>query len=239
MPAHERYTKELRTALKYSSTWLPSAHVALGDVGRMSSHGFEHVTTLERLGVVGRGSVSPGECTVHHMSHNAVSLSANVELSLPADVTAGFRIEFAEEHAVAFAAGPCRIEQLDDLHLLQAQLIELSKRAAWEKDWAVVTQVVSAKHTTAFISGSAAAFVELGVTNEVTAQDILAPSLRILRSRGMNTQIVSRGKALTPLFQARSLKKGLFGGRSLNFVAKTSEAGDDFSLVEVGFEFED
>ncbi len=52
MPAiYEQYSEELRSEFDYLSTWLPNAHIELGDVGNLHRDRFERLSSVADLGL--------------------------------------------------------------------------------------------------------------------------------------------------------------------------------------------
>ena len=146
-------------------------------------------------------------------------------------------MDFKEQFASAFAATACRIERIDYLLPLEIQLRDLLATRRWQLDWAVVCEVMATDSTTALISATNDAFVDLGVSAPGDSVGLSAPSLRILRSQGMLTSVISRGKRLTPLFRARSFGRHGFNERQRGFLPDAASASE-FSLADVDYVFD-
>jgi hypothetical protein len=223
---HEQYTREMHEKFGYLACWLPSERLALGDVGRLSDHRFEKITTLAALGVAFSSAREsfPAELEYSSPSHVAVSADATVGLSAAAALSA-LSITFDRAGATFFQAADCVLESVGDLPALESSLLGLCDAGVWRSEYVVVTQVLRTGPTAILVSDQRGARIELRADTEgLTGQLPVARAagrLSVTARSGLAASVIAPDGA-TPLFRAVQLRRKLLGRRRLAF-----RSGDD------------
>lgn len=214
MPINESYTRELKENLNYTATWLPNVKLALGDVGVLSDYEFVPRTNLKNLGIPYRESAAGTPATYNYMSAGSVTRDVKLAGKAPvagsalADVDAGITFHFATTSAVVFLATNCTVRTIADQEPLKRAILERFKAHDWERDYVVVTELVTAGSTTVIISEGANGQYEL------KAKAGLAPTLEAINVEG-NFSLVHDSQigfnclakaGLTPLFRCLGIK---------------------------------
>jgi hypothetical protein len=216
-----RYTQEIRSALNYSATWLPSVGVRPGDVGIMSGFEYRRVASLKDFGIPFVVRKSAGQARIEHATAGAVSIDLGGAVHTPPGLVplakGSLRVAFSKADAVLFQASECKEFSIDDQRALAEAILQRHAANDWPDDYVVVTEVISAGLTTILISTgdeahaefSAAGALESGLTSLVDAR----MDIRLARSRNIGTQVLAE-KNLTPLFRACGLFKPLLRRRT-------------------------
>ena len=88
-------------------------------------------------------------------------------------------------------------------------ILEKFRQGEWNKDWAVITELVNTDSATILISNSSNSKIELSVSGNIAPGGVsiadVSAGLQVAFSRDMNTTLISKEK-LTPLFKARAIK---------------------------------
>jgi hypothetical protein len=192
--------------------------LAVGDIGILRRDRFEHLTSLDRLGIQLQTKRAGYPFDLEYTSKGSVDIALNTAASAQvvlASVPSGsadshLSITFTRANAVVFMAKDCQTTGIVDRAALAAELIERYRAGNWQAELAVVTEVVSARATTILISAAAGAWIDFAA--KASAQ--LEPSvlvdgsagLRVSGASGIGTKIISR-RGLTPLFQASGLRR--------------------------------
>jgi hypothetical protein len=213
------YTTALRERFGYSATWVPNAHVRLGDIGTLQGHAYERVASLADFGVDFEVRESHTRGTYEFASSGSVSFGFKAAgepgsvLAGLAVTDAGLSVDFSSSDAAVFQAAGCSIAQVADQHRLGEELLRLHSEGRWPHHYVVVTEVIRADRATVLVAAASGARMEfkaqagmqLGPLSLVAAD----AGLHLMRSQGMGVQIVAAGD-LTPLFRARGIQRRLF-----------------------------
>jgi hypothetical protein len=212
--ANLRYINELRARFGYTPTWLPNTPVRLGDVGVLSSNGYERLRSLADFGISfhSRDSISSG--SLEYISASEVSVMVKQEGQLPvgtsslAQADGGITVIFGGTGAVLFQAAGCSISSIEDQHLLSDRLLALHAEGRWNIDYVVVTELVQAERTSVLISSANFAAAEFKVNGSFLSASLVSANtdLKLIRSHNIGTQIVMEG-GLTPLFKAKGIRR--------------------------------
>lgn len=230
--AWEQYVKEMYKRFGYLATWTPGVKLQLGDVGEIKDKRFTRITTLENLKISFKIRNDDTQESQKHSSSGSVSMLFKAAGTAPQvgsvlkESEAGFTIDFKKNRSTVYEATGCTADSIDDQVTMGSQIIQLFKEGKWNKDWAVVTELVSAESGTVLISNSSESRIELAVKGKITAgvpslADVEA-DLQIAWSKNMQTTLISQA-GLTPLFRARALKSdgpvGPFGSDRLTLLS--------------------
>lgn len=219
MNSSKKYTNELRKQFGYFATWLPGTPLKLGDVGVLRNNIFTKLTNLSELGVEFEIFEDKTPSDLEHTTKGAVSMSVKSAgaASLPGSslqvMDAGLTLEFSKENAIYFLAKGTTSPSIKDQIKLGQKIVKFFEDGKWDKDWAVITEVVNSKSATIIISSSSEGKIELKVNGDVEIGSIdLADSsigFELVTSKSLSTKILAESK-LTPLFKASQVKTSWF-----------------------------
>lgn len=168
----------------------------------MKRNGVNYVLT-GGAGEVRTGGLSPGA------KNDNVAWSAPALGSVLTQAEAGFSIEFKKSKSTVYEAVGCVAPMIDDQLAVGKKVLEMYQQGNWNKDWAVITELVQARSATVLISNSSSSKIELSAGGTFTGgaaslADVNA-QLQVAFSKDMMTTLVSQA-GLTPLFKARGVK---------------------------------
>ena len=216
--SNQNYVKEIKKSLGYFATWLPGTPLELGDIGVFRNNIFTKIGNVRDEGI--EFSIEPdySAADIEHHSTGAVSITTKASGKTISDsnlgkVDAGISVEFSKENAVVFKANkttsPCIENQIE----LGKKIIKLYKAGKWDKDWAVVTELVHAESSTILISSSKNGKIDLRANGELSQKQMDIASaeaqFEMVFSKDMSTKIIAQ-EGLTPLFKVSKVKSRLF-----------------------------
>ena len=221
MATSRKYTRELRKQFGYFATWLPGTPIALGDIGVMKKNVFTKIANLEDFGISFVEEPDLDRSDIEHSSSGAVSVTTKASGNLSpagsqvAEADAGIIVEFSKKNAILFKATGPLSPSIKDQITLGKQILELYRQGRWDKDWTVVTEVVTARSATIIISISAGGKIELKAKGDLgIAQLDIADAyleLGVNYSKDLSTTIIAK-EGLTPLFKGSKIKTPFLGG---------------------------
>lgn len=213
--AWEQYAKEMYKKFGYLATWTPGVQLELGDVGVVKDRLFTRITTLKNLGIPFEVRKDTTKETQKHTSSGSVSITFKGAGKIPAagsvltQAEAGFTVDFKSSKSTVYEALGCVAPSIDDQVAVGKRVQELYDEEEWNKDWAVITELVVADSATVLISNSSSSKIELSASGNVTTGTVsladVSLGLNVAFSKDMQTVLVSQS-GLTPLFKARAIK---------------------------------
>jgi hypothetical protein len=205
----DTYIAEVKKRSGYRATWLPTATINPGDIGRLHGQRFIAETSLSALGIA--VTVTEGDTSAdYEFSSSTVHIEAGAAATaaLGATPAATLRIGFRDKDGFFSAAYGCtstRIGQLDDLN---QEVLRLEGQGRWDTSWLIATEVVAAKSAVILISESSGAFAEIdcraGATAGLAPIASLRGAFRLGAFTGLRYKTVASGR-VTPLFIAHGL----------------------------------
>lgn len=218
MSISRQYTQELRDEINYSATWLPTIHVAPGDVGRITNYEYQPVTNLNTLGIPFEVVHGQTQADFDYYSADAVSISTKAAGDPPAlgsaiaQANAGITVKFGRAEAIVFRAAGCRSVQLRDRAALQQEILARYHANEWPDDQVVIMEAVFATSVTILISSGSSAQIDLLAAGNVGPKGLDLASVDInfqaINESNIATKILA-SKGLTPLFKAAAIRKRL------------------------------
>jgi hypothetical protein len=244
---YERYTEEMRSEFDYLSTWLPNAHVELGDVGVLRRDRFERLTSLGALGVDFAVRERDRGVDLDYASAGGVSVEVNGAGEGSPAAEQRICVSFGREHGVLFQAMACRITEVADRQALGRVVLALADEGRWDARHVVVTEVVNSGPTVVLMSDRCDARIDLMArlpdVVAVTAGFPLASlsaGLSVVSALGIGVRIIAP-QGLTPLFRVSGVRRRLVGAD--RFETRGSGAAPplpaDDSLVFAELTYED
>lgn len=110
----------------------------LGDVGTLHRDRFERATSLAELGIQFRTRERDHDIDFEYASAGNASIDVTGDAE-PARVAVSFR----REYGVVFQATACRSTEIADRHTLGRTVLALAETGQWQRNWVVVTEVVT------------------------------------------------------------------------------------------------
>lgn len=219
MKTSKKYTRELKKQFDYLATWLPGTPIDLGDIGILRNNQFTKVSNLSDFGIEFEIEPDETKSDIEHSSKGAVSITTKASGTVApqgralGEIDAGIIVEFSKENAILFKANGTTSPCIKDQISLGKKIIELYKDGKWDKDWAVITELVDSESATILISSSSNGEIELKAKGEIEAAklDIADAELgfELTFSKDLSTKIIA-AESLSPLFKASKVKSRLF-----------------------------
>jgi len=219
-----RYFTGIRKELGYFPSWPPNAPYQLGDIGQVVNGGFSYVTSLENLGIPFTPRIGRKGESWEHSSHDSVSWTFKAAgqtlpgVGLP-EAEAGVQIEFSSAGACVFHATDVTVHLIADQNALSKEIVKLFTRQpdgerVWQKDWFVVTEVVTAGATTVLIADSDKAGLDISFGGAVPTDPAplakLGGGVHVVDERGKVTKFLAKD-GLTPLIKLKRVRQTLLG----------------------------
>jgi hypothetical protein len=219
MQTVNQYTNEIFKQFGYLATWLPSIPLKIGDIGIIKGNVFTRVSNLEDKGILFDVINDDTKSDLEYSSKGAVSITTKLSGTIAptnsglTELDAGIIVEFSKENAILFKANGTLTIIIKDQIRLGENILQLFKDGEWNKDWAVITELVNAETASILISSSKDGKVELKVKANIEAKalDIANSELNfdLSFSKDVSTKIIAQER-LTPLFRTSKVKSRLF-----------------------------
>lgn len=213
--AQRQYTNEMKRKFGYYATWNPGVPLQLGDIGIFKNNIFTKISDLESRGITFETREDQDRVDLEHNSQGSVTVTTKLagtvapQGSILADGDAGIVVEFGRENSTLFKANNTVSPSIKDTIKLGNQILDLFKQGKWNKDWAIITELVKAESARVIISNSSSSKIELKANANVDAPafDIADASFEFstLVSKGLETKIVA-SEGITPLFKSMGIK---------------------------------
>lgn len=244
------YTTQLANHFGYSGTWIPTAEVQLGDIGRLRKHTYEHISTLELFGIDFeiRKGVTRGR--LEYSSADSVKICFKAEGELPTINSAlklndnGITVSFNSKGAVLFQATNCEVYSIVDQHNLAKKVLPFYESKKWAADYVIITEVVKSERATILVSTSKDAVIEFKTESNLKLDlfELVNPKvgLEIVKSNNICFKIIAEN-GLTPLFKAKGIKRKFFSRGSefcrkkMDGIGDKHEAKDEILFTEVDY----
>ncbi len=217
------------------ANWEPARTVALGDYGVLQGDWFDRLGSVKEFGVSWTETTPPAGLSHHSfVSSDSVEVSVHGKGAAP-EARAGVEVRFGKAHGVYLDAAGCSYRAIDGKRLLGEAL---RKVTAFDRRWAVVTDVLVAKRTIVAISSNSDARVTFEAKAEVPAFDLADGDVGLSAShRASVGYLVDAERDLTPLiglcrFQKKFLSEGAFQSLSERGIVDVAPSDGDVSDVD-------
>jgi hypothetical protein len=220
MGLNTQYANELHQQFGYLATWLPTAHLELGDYGTIKDGVFERGGNLKDLGIKFAAGTHADAGDLEYASADAVSQELKAAGNAPVtagpggsvDATVG--ISFKRANAVLLQASNCKTSIISNIDEVAHTVLSRYAEGEWPDDRVVITDLMSVGTLTVLISSGANAEIDLSVKGNVGSGVAKLASANASYSAtkvsSIGTRIIGQ-KGATPLFKARGIKRSLFG----------------------------
>jgi hypothetical protein len=219
----QEYAQQVKQVLSDYYAGAPiKPNFELGDYGFLQNGLFAYQGNLQDLQIEFGVRPPGGQSTINFTSQSGVAVTFNAK-GQAGQVNASVGVTFSEQGAILFNAAGCTAQAIEDQVQLGDAIIKLYNDGKWNKQFAVVTTLISAISTTVLMSSSSNSSITLQATDpSVAAIDLSDASLQLSISAfsSMALSITTQG-ALTPLIGLSGLQgwfgAGTFGPRMLRF----------------------
>ena len=234
MSLAKKYARELNHKFNLLATWMPNRSLSLGDYGYLKNSEFQYQGNLKDLGVeltdIRTGTPSDLSMTSGKsvtISHK-IAGSGSVPGSSLGATDVGLTVQFEKKKGVAFRANGAQSHSLTNLPAILDQLL---KHPDWNRDWVVITEVISAESATVLISEEGGTTVDLKAATDVGDKNLNIANAELgfqVNVQGnLGFEMVSQG-ATTPLFRANQVRTGIFGSET--FKSRSTEIPSEADL---------
>jgi hypothetical protein len=185
----DAYIAEVRQRSKYRATWLPTATVNPGDIGRLDGQRLVVETSLAAVGI--NFTVAQGDAEAdYEFSSSTVHLEAEATATATLGMvpTVTLRVGFRDAGGFLSAAYECTSHRVQRIDALNRDVLRLDGEGRWDQDWLIATEVVTAKSLIMLISESADAFAEIDCRADLTSGEKEAQLLSRLESADSATR---------------------------------------------------
>ena len=169
-----QYMNEMHEEFHYYATWEPGTPLSIGDVGVLNHNEFNREANLDDLNIKYQVLRDPSSNPLRYVSKGNTSIMTKIagEANIPGVkglkvADAGVVINFKKEKGVAFEALGVTHQTIKNIIALKQDIINAYKEKKWQKEWVVITDLISAKSATVLISKAADASVELHAKADV------------------------------------------------------------------------
>jgi len=217
--AQEQYTDEMKKKFGYYATWNPGVPLKLGDIGTLNDNVFTRLSNLSDRGIEFEIREDLTKTPLEHSSEGSVSVTTKLsgtvapQGSVLTNLDAGIIVEFSKENSTLFKANNTTSPSIKDAIKLEEQVLDLYRKGKWNKNWAIVTELVEAENATVIISNNSNSKIELKANANIDAPtfDIADAEFKFSTqfSNGLETKIIS-AEGLTPLFKVMGMKTRIF-----------------------------
>lgn len=202
----EIYTEAVYDNLKpLYGNWEPGRPVKLGDFGLLRGRIFIYLGNIEERGISFQTRTDPAKDQKYFSSAGDTQINfyakGSVTSSGVVNEKARVEIRFSSRKAVFFNAAGCSYTMIADKVALGRRVMDLFRRGEWQREWAIVTDLVEAESTTLAVSGADQAAIAFEATSDVPYIDLAdaAIGLEVKMASNIGYQVVAE-KGLVPLF---------------------------------------
>ena len=214
-----RYLTEMKKNFGYNATWEPDVKLKLGDVGIFKDMVFTKATDLDTFGVDFKVNKEYSKIPLEYATKDKVRLTPKLaNMALPnasklKHTDSGISVEFKKENAVYFKTNNITLSAIKDTTILGNQILRLFRDNRWNKNWAIITEVIQADYCTVLISNLDDSKIELKANTPVSINtiDIANADNRfsVEQEKGLSTSIISAIN-LTPMYKLMGMKSRIF-----------------------------
>jgi hypothetical protein len=189
------------------ANWQPGMPVELGDYGVLNGNHFIHVGNVADLGIKFTVRTDKSKDQINFSSKGSTKVTLNAAGTGGSNVKANLQIDFSSEESVFFNAAECGYDMIEDKAALGADVMKRFKGGTWEREWAVITDIVNAGATTIAVSGGTSSSVVFQASGNVSQIDLAnaSLSLSVVSSSNVALQIATQ-QGLSPLISLSKIQ---------------------------------
>lgn len=243
MNARDQYVQDISGNLRFLASWLPGSTIPLGTYGSFDGTSVTRDGDVSAFGLTLTSIRDPSATDIQYHSSGAVEVAADAGASIPEIGTdVSVTVTFARAGACLLHVHDAVEHRVTKLSALKEAILEMSRRAEWPDDRAVVVSIVEAPRVTALVSSKKGAQVSLRAKPGPLA-NLADPALGISvqNEHAMACAIHVKGHS-TPLYQALVLRRGLLKTSFANALRSrdtiepqdplAAAIDDDFTLLQ-------
>src|SRR5262249_12064403 len=171
------YTESVYENLKpLYANWEPTKPVALGDFGLVKGRAFLTLGNVSSRGIAidQRSDVRRDQKYFASEGNTEVAFhgKGSVPVSGVINAKATLEVKFSSEKAVFFNAADCAYSMIADKVALGGAVMQQFEAGKWEREWAIVTDLITAGSTTIAVSGSGSGSLTLEAQGNVPQIDL-------------------------------------------------------------------
>lgn len=205
----------------YRATWDPGKPLKIGYIGKLDNFGvFTVYSSLEKESITAEIHLDDTTADMDYTSHDSVNITAKLSGKAPVagsvftDLDAGFSFDFKSSKSVVFQSSGNKTNQIVNLAAITKSILQKYKDGNWDKDWLVVTELVTAESATIIISNSSDGKLELKANANVGTSNLkltdVSLGLSVAREKGSTLKYIAEN-GLTPLYRVMGIKHPLIG----------------------------
>lgn len=219
MKTRKIYTREMYRQFRYLATWAPGTPMKLGDIGILKGKEFIRIGNISDFGISFETVPDDTPLDLEFASEGSVSITTKLSGRptiaksnlITADV--GATVIFSKKNAIYFKADKTTTPSIKNQIALGQEILSLWKEGKWDKHWAVITELVTAKSASIIISSSKEAQVDIRATSEIGNKplNIADPEFgwELSFEKDVTTKIIAE-EGITPLFKISKIKRRVF-----------------------------
>jgi hypothetical protein len=238
-PIHAVYTHEVYANLRpLHATWEPTQSVSMGDVGFLDKRAFRRETHLGALGISFSQRGGTAKPNIWFGSHGSTDIEFKSEIAATPGIAAqraGLELRFNSEGSVFFHAAKCESLGVDDKVFLKKQILDCFHRGAWDPDWVVITETITAAATTIAVASQSGAALKLEARAASPTADLTEVGITFgLKSfKHLDFHLVSEA-GLTPLIGLSKVSRPWFQKPTFEpALAAEDDAISEFDFLEI------
>jgi len=247
------YIRAIHKKFNFYAAWPPNQPRRLGDVGVLLGGQFQRVTTLKNLAISFKKRIGPQGSDISHSSGSTIAVEMNAKANtLPGTsipkATADVSVSFSASGSFVFQAEAPQVKEIEDIVKLEADILGLYRsikggKRRWNKDWCVITELMTANKVTVLISNSNSSKLKLSADGLIPGSPAPLASatggLSVVHREGEITAVLAESD-LTPLFRVvrvrRSVLDWILGGDQSAAVGRAAPGSQVSSVPKRIFE---
>ena len=219
------YLSHINKQTGYRATWDPGKPLKLGQIGKLDDYGvFNVYTSLEGEGIAVQTAQDGTAGDLDYTSSDSVTISTKLSGSAPvvgsglSAAQAGFSFDFKSEKSVVFQASGITTSHITNLAAIEKAILEKYRAGNWDKNWLIITELVTAASATIIIVNSSTAKLDLKAQADISSGTLkltdASLGLSVAREQGSTLKYISQS-GLTPLYRVMGIVSPLFGKQQL------------------------
>lgn len=252
------YTSQLYREFGYFPTWEPDMQLKLGDIGILRNNEFTRISSLSDEKINFRTKTDSTIGDLEYQTPGKVSVITTVGTRLETEKEGrrerevafregefGIVVQFKDYNAVFFNGRGIKTLSIENQSQVGNEIIKRYKDGRWNKDFVVITELVTADCATILVSNSNVGRLDLLSKDSIHASrvDLANPKAKFETAfmKDIHTKLIC-ARDLTPLFRIKGIKShfsitpqlAMRGVTALDLLTPARAAGDMQDYVYFG-----
>lgn len=200
------YLRKIRTNIKYHAIWVPNTIITLGNYGYFENGNyFKIVGNIKAHGIKVRPLIPGPSANLEYHSKKGINISFDVD-------KLNVKISFGKDTALITKFADIMCHRIEYQPELRSGLINLWNNGVWEKEFWLITEVLTVKRIVVIIGRGSNDYLSLRASIPIKQFDPLDIGFG-LQIRYKSDQVLCfttteiEGNELTPLFRISRLTK--------------------------------